>query len=205
MVSLLDLPIPFLRVKPTSQLIFTGFTTLPYIKDISDKIKRILLETDVQVAFKPFLTTGGLLPSLKDEINHNKKSSLVYEVPCQNCAFVYIEQTKRDFKSRIKEHQRAIKFPWPEKSALCQHSMENDQLIDWQRWSPRERPWLRGHIFKSLAWTSNPQVLGLKPSSPRKLPCPRLEDSTIFCTVQNARNLAENLRRHFCFLPLEIA
>ena len=131
MVSLLDLPIPFLRVKPTSQLTFTGFTTLPYIKDVSDKIKRILLETGVQVAFKPFLTTGRLLPSLKDEINHNKKSSLVYEVPCQNCAFVYIGQTKRDLKSRIKEHQRAIKFQRPEKSTLCQHSMENDQLIDW--------------------------------------------------------------------------
>ena len=40
-------------------------------------------------------------------------------------------------------------------------------------------------------------VLGLEVSSPRKLPCPRLEDSTIFCTVEilleNARNLAENL------------
>ena len=96
--------------KPAStQLTFSGFTTLPYIKGVSDKIKRILLETGVQVAFKPFLTTGRFLPSLKDEINHNEKSNLVYEVPCQNCPFVYIGQTKRDLKSRIKEHQRAIK------------------------------------------------------------------------------------------------
>ena len=41
-----------------------------------------------------------------------------------------------------------------------------------QRWSPR------GHILKSLA--SKPQVLGLEASSPRKLPCPRLDDSTMF-------------------------
>ena len=51
-----------------------------------------------------------------------------------------------------------------------------------QRWSPRGRPWPRGrprgHIFKSLA--SKPQVLGLKALGPRKLPCPRLEDSTVF-------------------------
>ena len=44
---------------------------------------------------------------------------------------------------------------------------------------------------------------GLEASSPRKLPCPRLEDSTIFCTVEllleNARNLAEILRRPFLF------
>ena len=49
------------------------------------------------------------------------------------CPFVYIGQTKRDLKSRIKEHQRAIKFQRPEKSALCQHSMENDHIIDWSK------------------------------------------------------------------------
>ena len=121
--------------KPAStRLTFSGFTTLPYIKVVSDKIKRILLETGVQVvAFKPFLTISIFLPSVKDEINHNEKSNLVYEVPCQNCPFVYIGQTKRDLKSRIKEHQRAIKFQRPEKSALCQHSMENDHLVDWSK------------------------------------------------------------------------
>ena len=62
-----------------------------------------------------------------------KSPNLVYEVSCQNCPFVYIGQTKRDLKSRIKEHQRAIKVQWPEKSALCQHSMENDHLIDWSK------------------------------------------------------------------------
>ena len=49
------------------------------------------------------------------------------------------------------------------------------------------------------------EVLGLdlEASSPRKLSCPRLEDSTIFCTVkiilENARNLEENLQRPFLF------
>ena len=56
----------------------------------------------------------------------------------------------------------------------------------WQRWSPRGRPWPRGrprgHILKSLALASKPQVLGLgfEALGPQKLPCSRLEDSTIF-------------------------
>ena len=45
------------------------------------------------------------------------------------------------------------------------------------------------------------EVLGLEASSRRKLPCPRIEDNTIFWTVEisleNAKNLAENLRRPF--------
>ena len=52
--------------------------------------------------------------------------------------------------------------------------------------------------------------LGLEALSPRKLPCPRLEDSTIFEPLKfrwkKARNLAENLQRRFFWFPqVEIA
>ena len=57
--------------------------------------------------------------------------------------------------------------------------------------------------FEVLGLRLEDQVLGLEASIPRKLACPRLEDSTIFWTVEisleNARNLAENLQRTFLF------
>ena len=60
--------------------------------------------------------------------------------------------------------------------------------------------------FEVLGLGLEGQVLGLEVSSPRKLPCPRLDDSTIFCTaeilLENARNLAQNLRRPFLFLAV---
>ena len=67
-------------------------------------------------------------------------------------------------------------------------NINNELESNQQRWSPRGRPWPRGrprgHIFKSLALAlaSKPQVLGLglEALGPRKLPCPRLEDSTVF-------------------------
>ena len=82
-------------------------------------------------------------------------------------------------------------------------------MVTHQRWSPRGRPWPRGrprgHILKSLA--SKPQVLGLEALGPRKLPCPRLEDSTIsellkFCwkTPETSQKICKCL---FCFLQLE--
>ena len=45
--------------------------------------------------------------------------------------FVYIGQTKRDLKSRLSEHKRAIKYQRPEKSALCEPFITLDHLIDW--------------------------------------------------------------------------
>ena len=64
-----------------------------------------------------------------------------------------------------------------------------------QRWSPW--PWPRGHILKSLALASKPQVLGLglEALGPRKLPCPRLEDSTIFEPLKFCRKTPESSRK----------
>jgi len=52
-----------------------------------------------------------MISSLSERPNEpEEKSCLVYQVPCHNCEFIYIGQTKRDLKRRISEHQRAIKF-----------------------------------------------------------------------------------------------
>ena len=67
----------------------------------------------------------------------------------------------------------------------------------------------RGHILKSLALAPKPQVLGLglEALGPRKLACPRLEDSTIFeplkfCwkTPESSRKICKYL---FCYAQLE--
>ena len=45
---------------------------------------------------------------------------------------MYVGQTKRDLKSRVAEHKRAVKNAEPEKSALCEHLMLFDHRINWE-------------------------------------------------------------------------
>ena len=96
-----------------------------------DKIQRIQNEVGVKVAMKPDLTIRKLLPSLKDPLDNSEKSCLVYQVPCRDCSFVYIGQTKRDLKSRLDEHKRAIKNQHPDLSVLCEHSITKGHIISW--------------------------------------------------------------------------
>ena len=70
-----------------------SFTTSPYIKGVSEKIKRTLNAIEAKVAPKPLITIGKLLPSLKDPLVAEEKSCLVYQVLCQDCCFLYIGQT----------------------------------------------------------------------------------------------------------------
>ena len=43
-----------------------------------------------------------------------------------------VGQTKQDLKSRVAEHNRAVKNAEPEKSALCEHLMLLDHRINWE-------------------------------------------------------------------------
>ena len=116
--------------RPTKS--FKSFTSLPYIHGTTDKIQRVLNDVGVTVAMKPFVTIGKSLPSPKDPLDVNEITGTIYQVPFHDCPFVYIGQTKRDLKSRLAEHKRAIKYQRPEKSALCEHSITLDHLIDWR-------------------------------------------------------------------------
>ena len=68
---------------------------------------------------KRYLTISKLLPSLKNPLDNGERSCLVYQVPCRECSFVYIRQTKRDLKSRLDKHKGAIQNQSPDHSALC--------------------------------------------------------------------------------------
>ena len=79
----------------------------------------------------PFITVGKSLPSLKGSLDIIEITGIIYQVLCHDCLFVYIGQTKRDLKLRLSEHKRAMKYQRSEKSALCEHSITLDHIINW--------------------------------------------------------------------------
>ena len=80
---------------------------------------------------RPFATIEKSLPSHKNLSNVSEIIGIIYQVTCHDCPFVYIGKAKRDLKSRLSEHERAIKYQRTEKSALCDHSIILDHKIDW--------------------------------------------------------------------------
>ena len=73
---------------------FKSFTCPPYIHSTTDKIQRVLNDVGVKVAMRPFVTIGKSLPSPKDPLDVNEITGFIYQVPCHDCPFVYIGQTK---------------------------------------------------------------------------------------------------------------
>ena len=43
-----------------------GYTSIPYIKGVSERVKRILTHSNVGTAYKPLMTLGDVFRKLKD-------------------------------------------------------------------------------------------------------------------------------------------
>ena len=98
---------------------YKHFTSTPYVQGTSEKIRRVLNEAGVNVAMRPVHTIRHVLPLPKDPYTSEDIGCIIYEIPCLDCNFVYIGQTKRGLKSRLAEHKRATLNQKPEQSALC--------------------------------------------------------------------------------------
>ena len=109
-----------------------GFAIVPYIQGIAEPIRRVLNNCGIKVALKPFQTLGHISAKPKDRVPTDQKTHAVYSIPCGDCEKVYLGQTKRQFCTRLKEHQRAVSNFNSSKSALAEHVCETSHNIAWE-------------------------------------------------------------------------
>jgi hypothetical protein len=69
------------------------------------------------------------LPPLKDALG--LRTPGIYSIPSE-CGRVYIGQSGRSIQTQIKEHSRLIRLARPDKSAVAEHSINHDQIINRQ-------------------------------------------------------------------------
>jgi hypothetical protein len=67
------------------------------------------------------LTLGYIFAKPKDPLKTNQKTHVVYSIPCGDCEKGYLGQSKRQFGTRLKEHQKAVSTSNKAKSALAEH------------------------------------------------------------------------------------
>ena len=74
---------------------------LPYVKDVYEAMRRILASTHIRTTFRPCSTLKQHLMKPKDPVSPEKKSNVVYSVPCKGCSAVYVGQTSQQLSTRL--------------------------------------------------------------------------------------------------------
>ena len=105
------------------RMVFTGLKATPTPASFRTR----LILSDVSCTHGIEVTC---LYTPKDTHTSEDKSCVVYHIPCSDCDYVYIGQTKRGLKSRLADHKRATSKLRPELSALCEHAMDFNHTID---------------------------------------------------------------------------
>jgi hypothetical protein len=85
-----------------------------------------------KVALKPYLTLSHIFASPKDPVKTNQKTHVVYSTPCGDCDKEYLGQSKRQFGTRLKEHQKAVSTLNKWKLALAEHVCDTKHTIAWE-------------------------------------------------------------------------
>jgi hypothetical protein len=62
----------------------------------------------------------------------NQKTHAVYSLPCGDCEKEYLGQSKRQFGTRLKEHQKAVSTLDKGKSTLAEHVCYTKHEIAWE-------------------------------------------------------------------------
>ena len=74
---------------------------------------------------------GHIFAKPKDPVTKEQRTDAIYSIPCNDCDNEYIGQTKRQFGTRLKEHQKAVFLCKKENSALSEHTCLTNHTIGW--------------------------------------------------------------------------
>jgi len=121
---------------------------VPYLKGLSEAFARILKSHGIATANRPHRTLRNFVVHPKDKVRDEEKTELIYRVPCKNCSSSYVGETGRKFGLRVKEHKkevdsftagtqnrasRARESSVTHKSAITDHAVEENHVIDWDK------------------------------------------------------------------------
>ena len=108
-----------------------GSVVLPYVRGVSESLRRILAPLRIRLCSKPYQTIGQLLSRAKDRILDLDKPNVVYRVPCADCDASYVGQTRRRLSQRLEEHKKCVTTGDFNSSALAEHAWTEGHRVAW--------------------------------------------------------------------------
>lgn len=118
------------------------YVSMTYIPGYTNKIAKTFKDRlNVDVAMRASNTVRSICPMMKDKVPLNKRSNIIYSIPCTRCKDVYIGQIKRYLGTRIQEHVKSVEKIWsnPEigpntgECAVAQHYRNLEHAMDFDK------------------------------------------------------------------------
>ena len=83
-----------------------SMVTIPYVRGVSDALRRTFRRHGIATAMKPHKTLKQVLVHPKDKRTAQDSARVVYSIICKDCLMVYIGESGRRYGVREKEHMK---------------------------------------------------------------------------------------------------
>jgi len=107
------------------------FFTIPYLNSISESFIPIIKKYGFNIAFSISVTLNFLIKCGKDSLDTMSQHGVVYKISCHDCDASYVGQTKRQLRTRIKEHVSDIKKKSGSPSVISEHRRNFNHEFEW--------------------------------------------------------------------------
>jgi len=94
---------------------------LPHIDNITNKVKEKIKGSNIKLGLRNLQKLNRFVKVHKDINNKENCNNVIYKIYCKNCDASYVEQTKRQFGTRLKEHKTNIKLDYSKHSVISEH------------------------------------------------------------------------------------
>jgi hypothetical protein len=117
--------------RPSSDTIYQGTVTIPYVKGVSEKVRRIGSRFNVRIILKSKHTLRGTLTKTGPATKVQQKNQCVYNIPC-GCGRCYIGKTSKPSEVNTKKQKCNLTQSLLEKSKLVQCAYEDSYKLCWK-------------------------------------------------------------------------
>ena len=122
---------PYDRTETETETRGENWISVPYIKGMSEAISNVLRPLGRRVAHRASPWKWTVCSGIKDRTPQCKQKGVVYQIPCKDCASVYVGETLWNLKVRLSEHRRHTEGCDVGRSAVADHAVECDHRTDW--------------------------------------------------------------------------
>jgi len=104
---------------------------LLYAKPFSDFISSNIDSSKAIVGYRCLNKLGRFVKVHKDVDHILAKNNVIYKIGCNNCEASYVGQTKRQLRTRIREHINNLKQDQTKHSVISEHILNHNHNFDW--------------------------------------------------------------------------
>jgi len=104
---------------------------IPYFNNISEMIAARIDKSRHIIGYRTLNNLGNFVKVHKDTVETLSNNNVVYKISCMDCEASYVGQTKRQLRTRVREHLSNLKSKSATPSVVTEHALQASHSFDW--------------------------------------------------------------------------